>query len=84
MNEYSKALPYFEKSLEIKQQTLPQNHPSLASTYDNIGTLHENMKNYSKARSCFERAIDIGQHSLPSGHPNIQRWKKNLERVKKL
>ena len=84
MSEYSKALPYFEKSLEIKQQTLPPNHPSLASTYDNIGTLHENMKNYSKARSCFERAIDIGQHSLPSGHPNIQRWKKNLERVKKL
>jgi tetratricopeptide (TPR) repeat protein len=84
MNEYSKALPYFEKALEIRQQSLPSNHPSLASTYDNIGMVHERMGNYSKARSCFERAVDIAQHSLAPNHPNVQKWKKNLERIKKL
>ena len=37
MGEYSKALSYYEKSLEIKQQSLPPNHPDLAASYNNIG-----------------------------------------------
>ena len=30
MGEYSKALSFYEKALEICQKTLPANHPSLA------------------------------------------------------
>ena len=37
MGEYSKALSSHEKALEIRQQSLPPNHPDLASSYNNIG-----------------------------------------------
>ena len=35
MGEYSKALEYYEKSIEIKKIALPQNHPDLAASYSN-------------------------------------------------
>jgi tetratricopeptide (TPR) repeat protein len=83
MEEYTKALPYFEKTLEIQKQSLPPNHPSLAMSYANIGLLYEKKGDYSKARSSLERAVDIGQQSLPANHPELQKWRKNLENMKK-
>ena len=37
MGDYSKALSSHEKALAIRQQSLPPNHPDLASSYNNIG-----------------------------------------------
>ncbi|CAF1580572.1 unnamed protein product [Adineta steineri] len=82
MGDYPKALSYYEKDLEISRQSLPPNHPDLASSYNNIGLVYENMGNYSKARTYYERAIQIGEQSLPSNHPTLQQRRKNLERVK--
>jgi tetratricopeptide (TPR) repeat protein len=83
MGDYSKALSYYEKDLEISQISLPPNHPSLASTYGNIGLVYENMSDYWKARSFYERAVNIAQQSLPPNHPDLQKWRRNLEDVKK-
>jgi hypothetical protein len=41
------------------------------------------MRDYSKAHSFYERAVKIAQQSLPSNHPNLQRWRNNLDKVKK-
>jgi tetratricopeptide (TPR) repeat protein len=81
MGEYSKALSYYEKALEIKQQSLPPNHPDLAISYNNIGTMYMNMRNYSKAGSFYQRAMEIGQQSLPSNHPHLQIYGESLDRV---
>ena len=74
MGDYPKALSSYEKALAIKQQSLPSNHPDLGAwvTYNNIGTVYENMADYTKARSFYERAVNIGQQSLPANHPNLQ------------
>jgi tetratricopeptide (TPR) repeat protein len=83
MGEYSKALSYLEKDLEISKKTLPANHPLLASSYNNIGSVYYNMGEYSKALSYSERALDIRQRSLPPNHPHLKSVKKNIEIVKK-
>ena len=83
MGEYTKALSSHEKALEIKQQSLPPNHPDLAQSYNNIGAVYDNMGEYSKAHSFYERAVENGQQSLPSNHPELQKWRRNLENVKK-
>ena len=83
MDEYSKALSYYEQTLEIEQKTLPANHPDLAASYNNIGSVYYNMGEYSKALSYFERALDIWKRSLPPNHPNLQTVKKWIEIVKK-
>jgi tetratricopeptide (TPR) repeat protein len=83
MGEYSKALSYYEKALEIRQKTLPPAHPDLASSCNNIGTVYGTMGEYSKARPFFERAVDIGQQSLPKDHPDLKDYRKNLDLAKK-
>jgi tetratricopeptide (TPR) repeat protein len=83
MGDYTKALSSHEKALAIKQQSLPANHPDLASSYNNIGLVYYSTGDYSLARPYFERAVDIGQQSLPSDHPTLKQRRKNLELVKK-
>ncbi|CAF0938586.1 unnamed protein product [Adineta steineri] len=83
MREYSKALSFYEQGLVIQQRTLPSNHPLLATSYNNIGFVYENMKDYSKALSYYERALDIKQRTLPPTHPSIKSMKESIEAVKK-
>ena len=46
MGEYSKALEYYEKDIEITKIALPQNHPDLATSYSNIGQVYNDMGEY--------------------------------------
>jgi tetratricopeptide (TPR) repeat protein len=69
--KYTEAITYYEKSLKIRQKTLPANHPHLASSYNNIGLVNDNMGEYSKALSYYEKALEIYQKTLPANHPNL-------------
>jgi tetratricopeptide (TPR) repeat protein len=73
MGEDRKALPYFEKALEIKQQLLPPNHPNLGASYNNIGLVYEHMGDYSKAHSFYKRAVEITQSSLSADYPDREK-----------
>ena len=81
MGEYSKALSYYEKDLEISQKSLPPNHPDLAMSCYNIGGLYEKMSEYRKAESFYKRAVNIGQKSLPSNHPDLKDYRESLEDI---
>ncbi|CAF1481444.1 unnamed protein product [Adineta steineri] len=69
--EYQEALVSYENALTIRQQSLPSNHPHLASSYNNIGLVYRNMGDYSKALSYHDNAHEIWQQSLPSNHPHL-------------
>jgi tetratricopeptide (TPR) repeat protein len=82
MEKYSEALSMHEKAIDIRQRTLPPNHPYLATSYDNTGKVYEKMGEYSKALSFYERAVDIGEFSLPESHPHLQLYKDHVESTK--
>ena len=84
MGEFSKALSYYEQSLEIRKVVLPPNHPNLATSYNNIGLLHHSTGEYSKALSYLQKAYDIDVKVLPSTHPHLIDTKNSIERVKKM
>jgi tetratricopeptide (TPR) repeat protein len=69
--EYEEAITFYEKSLEIKQKTLPPNHLSFADTYNDIGAVYDSMSDYPKALSYYEKALEIKKQSLPPSHPNL-------------
>jgi tetratricopeptide (TPR) repeat protein len=79
--EYKEALALYEKSLAIKQQSLPPNHPDLASSYGNIGLVYDNMGDYSKALSSYEKTLAIQQQSLPPNHPDLASSYMNIGNV---
>jgi hypothetical protein len=62
MGEYSKALLYHEKALEIRQKSLPPDHPDLVRSYDYIALLQRKNEEHSKALSSCKGAMGIRQH----------------------
>ena len=80
---YKEALSFYEKDLEIKQKTLPANHPSLGICYNNIGGVYYFIGCYAKSISYYERARNIWQISLPANHPHIKQLQQNIDIVKK-
>jgi tetratricopeptide (TPR) repeat protein len=64
MGEYSKALSYYEKALEIAQETLPANHPSLAASYNNVGLVYVYLKifNVNIVQQFFTNSILYKEH----------------------
>jgi tetratricopeptide (TPR) repeat protein len=69
--KHTEAITYYEKSLEIRQKTLSENHPDLANSYNNIGNVYRNMGEYSKALSSHKKAVEIDQKTLPANHPDL-------------
>ncbi|CAF4338248.1 unnamed protein product, partial [Rotaria sordida] len=71
MGEYSKALEFQEKSLEIKKQNLPPDHIDLASSYHGIGGIYSGRGEYAKALEFYERSHEICKVALSPNHPNL-------------
>ncbi|CAF1373514.1 unnamed protein product [Rotaria sp. Silwood1] len=81
LGEYSKALFYYEKSLDIDKKILSPNDLSLASSYNNIGMVYKNMGEYSKALSYYEKDLEITKKALPPNHPDLAASYNNIGNV---
>ena len=57
------------KPLEIQRNVLRCNHPNLATTYCNIGSVHYTLGDFPTASSHYKQALHIRQNALPSNHP---------------
>ena len=71
MGKYSKALSYYERSLEILKVALRPNHRDLATSYNNIAGVYADMGEYSKALSSYERSLEIIKVALRPNHPDL-------------
>jgi tetratricopeptide (TPR) repeat protein len=79
--KYHEAVTFYKKSIEIRHQSLPPNHPDLAMSYNNIGLLYHDMDKYSKALLFHEKALVIRQESLPPDHPDLAKSYNNIGNV---
>lgn len=59
MGNYSIALTWYEKILEIQEQSSSLNQPSLAIVYSNIGMTYRALGNYRQAFRYCEMSLDI-------------------------
>ena len=71
LGEFMEALTFYEKALEIQQQSFLLNHLDLAKFYNNIGVVCYNMGEYSKALSYYQKALELKQQSLPPNDPDL-------------
>jgi tetratricopeptide (TPR) repeat protein len=76
--EYEEAIKFYGKTIEIQQQSLPPNHPQMATAHSNIGVVYHRMGDYPKALSCYEKALAIWQQSLPRNHPQMATAHSNI------
>ena len=68
---YDKALEYFEKSLAIDLKTLGDEHPIVATSYNNIGMVWKRKGEYDKALEYYEKCLAIRLKTLGAEHPSV-------------
>ena len=61
--DYQSSLQYFQKSLEIKLQSLKSDHPDLGETYNSIGILHRKKGDNNLALQSYNKALTIFQRT---------------------
>ena len=59
LGDYSKAIEYHEKALEITKNTFGDNHPSIASSYNSLGASYDILGDHHKAIEYYKKAFEI-------------------------
>lgn len=66
---------------KLKEKILPSDHPDMAASFNNIGTVYMACQQYDVAMENHERALNIRIESLPCKHPNIALSYENIGSV---
>ena len=75
---YEKSLEYKKKALEMQQKSLPENHPDIATSLNNIGSSYDDLGKHQEALEYYKKALEMRQKSLPENHPDIASSLNNL------
>jgi tetratricopeptide (TPR) repeat protein len=84
LGDHEKELEFQLKALEIRKATLPENHPDLARSYNNVGYTYFALGNLEEALRCTQQAVAIAEISLSEGHPSRTLYQENLAYLKQL
>jgi tetratricopeptide (TPR) repeat protein len=68
LEDTDSAFISYKKVLDLEQEILPMDHPSLSLTYGNLAELNGQMGEQILAREQFEKALSIMENSLPRNH----------------
>jgi len=83
MKDYTLALTYYEKGMEIREKKLPKNHPDLAVVYHNLAKLYLATRKYSTAMKNVQQALEIAEEKLPQNHPHLVDYRETFEKIRK-
>ena len=68
---YEKALEMYNKDLKIKLPILGEDHPKVATTYNQMGNVYFWQGQYDKALDMSNKALKIRLAALGEGHPDV-------------
>ncbi|MBT9449864.1 ATP-binding protein [Akkermansia glycaniphila] len=75
---YAQALPLYKQALRICEAALGDNHPSTATSYNNLAGLYKRQGDYERALPLYEKALRIREAALGDNHPSTARIYNNL------
>ena len=73
LREYAAAKQSHEQALAIRRKSLPPDHPDIADSLNNLGSVQCELREYAAAKQSHEQALAIRRKSLPKDHPDIAR-----------
>ena len=79
--DYVKALEFYEKALSIREKVLGKEHPSTATTYNNMALVYTNQGDYVKALVNYRKALSIREKVLGKEHPDTANTYNNMALV---
>jgi hypothetical protein len=75
---YAAARPLYERALAICEKALGPEHPSTATSLNNLASLLQDQGDLAGARPLFERALAIREKALGPEHPSTAQSLNNL------
>ena len=75
---YSEAVQWAERCRQVAVARLGDDHPSVATSLNNLASLYESQGRYSEAEPLHLRSLSIWQQQLGDDHPNTQTGRQNL------
>jgi tetratricopeptide (TPR) repeat protein len=76
--DYEKALVLYQKSLDIKINTVGAEHPSVSPVFNYIGLAWKNLGEYDKALTAIEKSLEIIIKSMGIDHPDVGNTYNNI------
>lgn len=76
--DYPAAKPLYERALAITEQALCPDHPSVATSLNNLAALLDSQGDYAAAKPLLERALAIREKALGPGHAQTRATRANL------
>ncbi len=78
LGRYDEAEPNLRRSLAIRRADLPEGHPDIAASLNNLANLLYLQNKVAEAEPLFREALAIWRTALPAGHPQIATGLNNL------
>ena len=75
---YGEAEPYYQQSLEMKRKLLGNEHPSVASSLNNLAALYESQGKYEEAEPYYQQSLEMSRKLLGNEHPSVPSSLNNL------
>ena len=69
---YSEALPWWEKCLSVVQERLGSEHPSVATSLNNLAGLYKSQGKYEEAEPYYQQSLEMYRKLLGSEHPDCR------------
>ena len=78
MGDYPKALELHQKALAVREKALGPDHPSTATSYNNLGYVYRSMGDYPRALELYQKALAVCEKALGPDHPDTATSYNNL------
>jgi tetratricopeptide (TPR) repeat protein len=75
---FSDAEPLFQRALALREKVLGPEHPSVATSLNNLAGLYLEQGKYAEAEPLYQRALAIREKVLGSYHPDVANSLNNL------
>jgi tetratricopeptide (TPR) repeat protein len=79
--QYPQAEPLYQRALAIYEQQLGPQHPSTATSLNNLAELYRDQGKYEQAEPLYQRALAIREQQLGPQHPFTATSLDNLARL---
>jgi esterase/lipase superfamily enzyme/Flp pilus assembly protein TadD len=68
----------YKRALELREKALPDGHPDIATSLNNLASLYLVQGRLTEAEILNKRALQLYEKALPAGHPHIAQSLNNL------
>ncbi|MBS9387880.1 MAG: tetratricopeptide repeat protein [Dolichospermum sp. WA123] len=75
---YNDAEPWRKKCVSLLKQRLGNDHPAVATSFNNLASLYNSQGKYKEAEPLYEQALALWQKLLGNDHPDVATSLNNL------